>query len=380
MISRLLKSDPTCGLRYGGPLKRYKIAVIEGDGIGREVVPEGLRVLEAAGRSYHMDFSWQHFDWSCQTYLKTGQMMPKEGLDQLRSFDAIYLGAVGDPAVPDHVSLWGLLIPIRRAFQQYVNLRPVRLLPGIHSPVSGFPPRQIDFCIVRENNEGEYSEAGGRLYRDRDAEMAIQESVFTRRGCDRIMRYAFALALERKCHVTSATKSNGIVHTMPFWDERFAAIASDYPDVRTDQYHIDILSAHFVSHPDWFDVVVGSNLFGDILSDLGAAVAGSIGLAPSANLNPERAYPSMFEPVHGSAPDIAGEGIANPVAQIWSGALMLRHLGEPAAAAAMERALETVVANSDVRTPDLGGQASTRQVGEAIANQVSNADKGRPEP
>ena len=297
--------------------------------------------------------------------------MPEDGLDQLRGFDAIYLGAVGYPGVPDHVSLWGLLIPIRRAFQQYVNLRPVRLLRGIDSPVKGFPPGNIDLCIVRENNEGEYSEVGGRLYRHTDAELAVQETVFTRRGCDRIMRYAFDLALTRKGHVTSATKSNGIIHTMPFWDERFSLMARQFPDVRSDQYHIDILSAHFVQHPDWFDVVVASNLFGDILSDLGAAVVGSVGLAPSANVNPERQYPSMFEPVHGSAPDIAGKGIANPIAQIWSGAMMLQHLGEPKAALAVEAALETVLTRTDVHTPDLGGKASTRDVGEAIVSEIS---------
>lgn len=286
-------------------------------------------------------------------------------------WDAIYLGAVGYPGVPDHVSLWGLLIPIRRAFQQYVNLRPVRLLRGIESPVKGYPPGQIDFSIVRENNEGEYSEVGGRLYRQTEAEMAVQETVFTGRGCDRIMRFAFDLARTRKGHVTSATKSNGIIHTMPFWDERFSAMAKHFPKVRTDQYHIDILSAHFVQHPDWFDVVVASNLFGDILSDLGAAVVGSIGLAPSANLNPERQYPSMFEPVHGSAPDIAGKGIANPIAQSRSGAMMLEHLGESAAAEAVERSLETILASSELRTPDLGGNANTRQVGEAIAHEIS---------
>ncbi len=351
-------------------MSHYQIAVIEGDGIGREVVPEGLRVLEAAGSCYNTTFFWKHFDWSCQTYLKTGRMMPEDGLDQLRGFDAIYLGAVGNPGVPDHVSLWGLLIPIRRKFQQYVNLRPVRLLHGIASPVKGFPPGNIDFCIVRENNEGEYSEVGGRLNHNTDAEMALQETVFTRRGCDRIMRYAFDLARGRKHHVTSATKSNGIIHTMPFWDERFSAMARDFPDVHADQYHIDILTAHFVRHPDWFDVVVGSNLFGDILSDLGAAVVGSIGLAPSANLNPQREYPSMFEPVHGSAPDIAGKGIANPIAQIWSGAMMLHHLGELKAARAVEKALEAVLARSAVRTPDLGGNASTREVGEAIAQEI----------
>jgi len=349
----------------------YKIAVIEGDGIGREVVPEGLRVLEAASRSYGLNFSWQHFDWSCQRFLKTGRMMPDDGLDRLRAFDAIYLGAVGYPGVPDHVSLWGLLIPIRRTFQQYVNLRPVRLLPGIDSPLKNFPPGSINLSIVRENNEGEYSEIGGRLYRGTDAELAMQEAVFTRRGCDRVMRYAFELAGTRKRHLTSATKSNGIIHTMPFWDERFSAIAQDFPDVRTDQYHIDILAAHFVRHPDWFDVVVASNLLGDILSDLGAAVAGSIGLAPAANLNPERQYPSMFEPVHGSAPDIAGKGIANPIAQIWSGAMMLDHLGELEAARAVERVLETVLESSELHTPDLGGKATTHDVGEAVAHELS---------
>lgn len=354
-------------------MSRYKIAVIEGDGIGREVVPEGLRVLEAAGRRFGIDFSWQHFNWSCENYLTTGHMMPEDGLEQLRSFDAIYLGAVGYPGVPDHISLWGLLIPIRRAFEQYVNLRPVRLLPGVNSPIKEFPPGKIDFCIIRENNEGEYSEVGGRLYRNTDAELAVQETVFTRRGCDRIMRYAFELAGTRGHHVTSATKSNGIVYTMPFWDERFSAMARDFPGIRVDQYHIDILTAHFVRHPDWFDVVVASNLFGDILSDLGAAVAGSIGLAPSANLNPERKYPSMFEPVHGSAPDIAGQGIANPVAQIWSGAMMLRHLGEVEAARAVERAFECVLTDPGLHTPDLGGKASTRKVGEAIAQQISAA-------
>jgi tartrate dehydrogenase/decarboxylase/D-malate dehydrogenase len=359
-------------------VKSYKVAVIEGDGIGHEVVPEGLRVLEAAGRRFDLAFSWHHFDWSCKTYLKTGRMMPKNGLDQLRDFDAIYLGAVGYPGVPDHISLWGLLIPIRRTFQQYVNLRPVRLLRGIASPLKGFPPGQIDICIVRENNEGEYSEAGGRLYRDTDAELAIQEAVFTRRGCDRLLHYAFELARSRKHHVTSATKSNGIIHTMPFWDERFSRVAENFPDIRTDQYHIDILTAHFVQHPDWFDVVVGSNLFGDILSDLAAAVVGSIGLAPSANLNPERQFPSMFEPVHGSAPDIAGKGIANPIAQIWSGAMMLQHLGESTAALAIERVVESVLARPEVRTPDLGGKASTRDVGQAIASEISAAPEPQP--
>ena len=352
-------------------MKAYKIAVIEGDGIGREVVPEGVRVLEAVAHRFDLSFSWQNFDWSCERYAKTGRMMPEDGLEQLRPFDAIYLGAIGYPGVPDHVSLWGLLIPIRRGFKQYVNLRPVRLLEGITSPLSGRKPGEIDFVIVRENSEGEYSEVGGRLNRNTEDDIAIQQSIFTRRGCDRIIRYAFELARTRKKHVTSATKSNGIVFSMPFWDERFAAISKQYPDVKTDQFHIDILSAHLVAHPDWFDVVVGSNLFGDILSDLGAAVVGSMGLAPAANLNPEREYPSLFEPVHGSAPDIAGKGIANPVAQIWTGAMMLRHLGEERAAQAVEQAIFKVLASSSVRTRDIGGQASTRQMGEVIAEEVS---------
>jgi tartrate dehydrogenase/decarboxylase / D-malate dehydrogenase len=352
-------------------LKAYKIAVIEGDGIGREVVPEGVRVLEAVAHRFDLSFSWQNFDWSCERYAKTGRMMPEDGLEQLRPFDAIYLGAIGYPGVPDHVSLWGLLIPIRRGFKEYVNLRPVRLLEGITSPLSGRKPGEIDFVIVRENSEGEYSEVGGRLNRNTEDDIAIQQSIFTRRGCDRIIRYAFELARTRKEHVTSATKSNGIVFSMPFWDERFAAISKQYPDVKADQFHIDILSAHLVAHPDWFDVVVGSNLFGDILSDLGAAVVGSMGLAPAANLNPEREYPSLFEPVHGSAPDIAGKGIANPVAQIWTGAMMLRHLGEEQAAHAVEQAIFKVLASSSVRTRDIGGKASTRQMGEVIAEEVS---------
>ena len=353
-------------------MKSYKIAVIEGDGIGREVVPEGIRVLEAAARRFGLSLSWTNFDWSCETYLSTGRMMPENALEQLRPLDAIYLGAVGYPGVPDHVSLWGLLIPIRRGFKQYVNLRPIRLLEGIKSPLADRKAGEIDFCIVRENSEGEYSEIGGRLHRNTDLEMAIQETVFTRKGCDRIISYAFELARSRKSHVTSATKSNGIVFTMPFWDERFAAISRTYPQVKTDQYHIDILSAHFVTHPDRFDVVVGSNLFGDILSDLGAAVVGSMGLAPSANLNPEREYPSMFEPVHGSAPDIAGKGIANPVAQIWSGAMMLEHLCEKQAAHAVEQAIFRVLARRDPLTPDIGGKAGTEEMGKAIAAEVSS--------
>jgi tartrate dehydrogenase/decarboxylase/D-malate dehydrogenase len=352
-------------------VKEYKIAVIPGDGIGNEVVPEGLRVLETAGRRFGFSLSCRTFGWSCETYLETGRMMPEDGLEQLLPFDAIFLGAVGHPRVADHVSLWGLLIPIRREFHQYANVRPVKLFAGIEPAVKNFAPGQIDFCVVRENNEGEYSQIGGRLYSHTEDELAVQQSIFTRRGCDRIIRYAFELASTRRRHVTSATKSNGIIHTMPFWDERFAAMSEKYPDIRTDQFHIDILTAHFVRHPDWFDVVVGSNLFGDILSDLGPAVVGSIGIAPSANLNPEREFPSMFEPVHGSAPDIAGKGVANPIGQIWSGAMMLRHLGEAAAADAVERAIESVLAGAGPRTPDIGGKAGTRDLGEAIASGIS---------
>jgi tartrate dehydrogenase/decarboxylase/D-malate dehydrogenase len=350
---------------------RHRIAVIPGDGIGKEVVPEGQRVLEAAARRFGFELAWSEFDWSCERFARTGRMMPEDGLEQLRACDAIFLGAVGALGVPDHVSLWGLLIPIRRTFRQYVNLRPVRLLRGVRSPLADRSPAEIDMVIVRENNEGEYSEIGGRLYKGTDEELAVQQAIFTRKGCDRVMRYAFELARTRaRRHVTSATKSNGIIHSMPYWDERFAAMAREYPDVKTAQYHIDILTAHFVQHPDWFDVVVGSNLFGDILSDLGPAIAGSIGLAPGGNINPEKEHPSMFEPVHGSAPDIAGKGIANPIAQIWTGAMLLEHLGHAAAAHAIVRAIETVVADGKTVTRDLGGKASTREVGAALGSLI----------
>jgi tartrate dehydrogenase/decarboxylase / D-malate dehydrogenase len=349
----------------------HRIAVIAGDGIGKEVVPEGIRVLDAAGKKFGIQFHWQHFDWSCEKYLASGEMMPKDGLAQLSAYESVFLGAVGQPSVPDHISLWGLLIPMRRGFHQYVNLRPVKLLPGMTSPLRDRGPKDIDMVILRENVEGEYSEVGGRLYQGSDQEMAMQQTVFTRQGVDRIVRYAFELARTRpRKHVTSATKSNGIIHTMPYWDERFKAIAAEYPEIKTAQFHIDILCAHFVAHPDWFDVVVGSNLFGDILSDLGPAVAGSIGIAPSGNINPERKYPSMFEPVHGSAPDIAGRNIANPIGQVWSGAMMLRHLGHPEAASAVEAAIERVVREGRVLTRDLGGQASTQDVGKAIAEAL----------
>lgn len=349
---------------------QYRIAVIPGDGIGKEVVPEGMRVLEAAARRFDLSFVFDEFDYSCETYTRTGRMMPDDGLERIRHHDAIFLGAVGFPGVPDHVSLWGLLIPIRREFRQYVNLRPVRLMPGVRSPLAGVAPGDIDYYVVRENNEGEYSEIGGRLYAGTDDEVVVQENVFTRRGVDRVLTYAFELAMTRpRRRVTSATKSNGIIHSMPFWDERFAAMRARYPEVETDQFHVDILTAHFVQHPDWFDVVVASNLFGDILSDLGPATTGTIGIAPSANLNPEREYPSMFEPVHGSAPDIYGKGIANPVGQIWSAVMMLEHLGEPEAASGVMAAIESVLADGP-RTPDLGGSATTTEMGNAIAERV----------
>ena len=349
----------------------YRIAVIEGDGIGKEVIPEGIRMLDVVASRFDFGMQFTHFDWSCETYHSTGRMMPEDGLDQLRDFDAIFLGAVGFPGVPDHVSLWGLLIPIRRAFDQYVNLRPCRLMPGVATPLANRTEEDIDFWVVRENTEGEYSSIGGRIYDNTEQETVVQESVFTRRGTDRILKYAFDLAQTRpKKHLTSATKSNGIIHTMPYWDQRFEAMAQQYPDIRTDQYHIDILTAHFVRNPDWFDVVVGSNLFGDILSDLGPAVAGSIGIAPSANLNPEGLYPSMFEPVHGSAPDIAGQGISNPVATLWTTSMLLTHLGEDDAAAAVMAAIESCLRDGGPTTPDLGGNAGTETVGEAIAAAI----------
>ena len=351
-------------------MKTHKIAVIAGDGIGKEVVPEGLRVLEAAGSKFDVGFEFDEKPWSCDYYLQHGAMMPKDGLVEIRHHDAIYLGAVGFPTVPDHISLWGLLIPIRREFQLYANVRPVRLMPGVASPLANRKPGDIDFWVVRENNEGEYSSIGGRMYGGTEHEMVMQQTIFTRRGVDRILKYAFELAMTRgKKHVTSATKSNGIAITMPYWDERFVEMKAKYPDVKTSQYHIDILCAHFVQHPDWFDVVVGSNLFGDILSDLGPACTGTIGIAPSANLNPEREFPSCFEPVHGSAPDIYGKNIANPIGQIWSGAMMLEHLGHQSAAEAMVRAIEAVLADGP-RTPDMGGTASTSDVGKAIADAL----------
>lgn len=345
-----------------------RIALIPGDGIGMEVMPEGLRVLEAAGSLHGVQYQWQEFDWSCEYYARTGAMMPEDGIEQLRDFDAIYLGAVGFPGVPDHVSLWGLLIPIRREFDQYINLRPVRLFEGVPCPLAGKKPGDIDFLVVRENVEGEYSAIGGIQYEGTDAELVVQQSIFTRRGVDRVLRYAYEQASARPAaHLTSATKSNGIVHSMPYWDARVAEMAKAYPQVVTDQYHIDILTANFVRMPEHFDVVVGSNLFGDILSDLGPACTGTIAIAPSANINPEQQHPSMFEPVHGSAPDIAGQLIANPIGTIWAGAMMMQHLGFPAVHDSIMAAVERVLREGRCLTRDMGGTASTEELGKAIA-------------
>ncbi len=352
-------------------MKPYRIAVIAGDGIGTEVVPEGLRVLEAVGARFDISFSFDELDWGCDRFQQTGRFMPEDGMESIKGHDAIFLGAVGFPGVPDHISLWGLLIPLRRVMKQWVNLRPVRLMPGVTTPLRDRDPDDIDFVVVRENSEGEYSDLGGRFDEGTEDERVEQLTIFTRKGVDRIIRYAFEMANSRpKKHLTSATKSNGIIHTMPFWDERFRALAQDYPDVRTDQYHVDILTANFVLHPDWFDVVVASNLFGDILSDLGPAVAGTIGIAPSANINPEGKYPSMFEPVHGSAPDIAGKGTANPIGQIWSGAMMLDHLGELDASRAIEAAIETVLEDGSALTADMGGNVTTKELGQAVEEVV----------
>jgi len=354
--------------------KTHRIAVIAGDGIGKEVMPEGLRVLDACARKFGIQLALDHFDWSCDNYDKIGSWMPADWRDQIGGHECLFFGATGWPAkVPDHVSLWDSLIKFRRDFDQYVNMRPVKLMPGIRSPLADRKPGDIDFIVVRENTEGEYSSIGGRAFEGTEREMAVQQSTFTRKGVDRILKFAFELARQRpKKHLTSATKSNGISITMPYWDERVEAMAKHYPDVRTDKYHIDILSANFVLHPDWFDVVVASNLFGDILSDLGPACTGTIGIAPSGNINADRVYPSLFEPVHGSAPDIAGKGIANPIGQIWSGAIMLEFLGYREAHDAIVRAIETVLdpKSGAPRTPDIGGKASTSDLGKAVADAL----------
>ena len=347
----------------------HKIAVIPGDGIGNEVVPASLNVLQAVADKFGFSLSFQFYDYSCAYYKAHGEMMPKDGIDRLSDADSIFLGAVGFPGVPDHISLWGLLIPIRRTFEQYVNIRPVRLLPGIESPLRN--AENIDFVIVRENTEGEYSNVGRILNKGTAEETVVQESIFTKKAVDRIMKYAFELAATRKHKLASATKSNGIIHTMTYWDERFEKMAESYPDIKISKYHIDILCARFVQNPQWFDVVVASNLFGDILSDLGPALVGGLGIAPGANINPEKEYPSMFEPVHGSAPDIAGKNLANPIASIWTAAMMLEHLGEKEAASLMLQAIEKTTSEKKVLTRDLGGVAGTRESTQEIIRHIS---------
>jgi len=355
-------------------MAKHRIAVIPGDGIGKEVMPEGLKAVDAAARKFGIDLHFDHFDWSCDNYAKHNYWMPADWKDKIGSHDCLFFGATGMPSiVPDHVSLWDSLIKFRREFDQYVNLRPVRLMPGIKSPLADRKPGEIDFWIVRENTEGEYSSLGGRIFEGTDREMAQQVSTFTRKGTDRILKYAFDLAQKRpNKHLTSATKSNGISITMPYWDERVVEMGKKYPEVKWDKFHIDILSAHFVLRPQFFDVVVASNLFGDILSDLGPACTGTIGIAPSGNINADRMFPSLFEPVHGSAPDIYGKSIANPIGAIWSGAMMLEHLGYPEAGAAIVKAIETVLdpASGAPRTPDIGGKAKTADLGGAIAEVI----------
>lgn len=353
----------------------HRIAVIAGDGIGTEVMPEGIRTLEAAAKRFNIDLDFTIFEFgNCDYYLEHGKMLPDDWFEQLKGFDALFYGAVGWPdKVPDHISLWGSLLQFRRQFDQYINLRPCKLMPGIKSPLAGRQVGDIDFYVVRENTEGEYSSIGGKMFEGTEREIVIQETVMSRTGVDRVLKYAFDLAQTRpRKKLTSATKSNGISITMPYWDERVVEMAKQYPDVAMDKFHIDILAANFVLHPDWFDVVVGSNLFGDILSDLGPACTGTIGIAPSANINPEGQFPSLFEPVHGSAPDIAGQGIANPIGQIWSGAMMLEHLGYKEAADAVVTAIEEVLSEGDssVLTRDVGGQGTTASLGKAIAERI----------
>lgn len=358
----------------------YKIAVIPGDGIGKEVMPEGVRVMDAVAQKFGIGLQWDWFDFaSADYYLAHGKMMPDDWFEPLKQYDAIYFGAVGWPdVVPDHISLWDSLLKFRRDFDQYVNLRPCRLMPGVKAPLAGRKPGDIDFYVVRENTEGEYSSVGGTMFAGTEREVVIQETVMTRVGVDRILKYAYDLAQSRpRKHLTSATKSNGIAITMPYWDGRVVEMGKQYPDVKVDKYHIDILTAHFVLHPDRFDVVVASNLFGDILSDLGPACTGTIGIAPSANINPDRTFPSLFEPVHGSAPDIAGKGIANPIGQIWCGGMMLEHFGHAEAGAAVLSAIEAVLAQGPENaplTPDLGGTGSTVTLGKAIAEQVQRGE------
>jgi tartrate dehydrogenase/decarboxylase/D-malate dehydrogenase len=349
-------------------MKTHRIAVIAGDGIGKEVIPCGMEILKLAGGGSSFGIEFTEFPWGCDFYLREKRMMPPDGFDQLRQFDAIYLGAIGDPRVPDHISVWELILPLRQRFEQYVNLRPMRLLGGTACPLAGRGPADIEMVCVRENSEGEYVGLGGRVHLGTEHEIAEQTGIFTRRGIERIVRYAFDVARSRpRKLLASATKSNALQHSMVLWDEVVAAIAPEYPDVTLRKYHVDALAARMITHPQTLDTIVASNLFGDILTDIGSAISGSLGIGPGANINPERTYPSMFEPIHGSAPDIAGKGIANPIAAIWAGAMMLEHLGERDAPRRIVEAIERVVSEGRIRTPDLGGKATTREVTAAVA-------------
>ena len=351
---------------------KFRIAVLPGDGIGNEVMPHGIKAIETvAKKTGSFSIEWQNFPWGSDFYVKTGQMMPVDALKILSDFDAIYFGAIGMPSIiPDHVTLWEFILPIRQGFDQYVNYRPTRLLKGMTSPLRDKGPEDINFVVIRENTEGEYSGAGGRTHKNTDQEVAIQTNIFTRYATERVMRYGFELARTRRKKLTSATKSNACQYSMVFWDEVFEALKAEYPDVATEKWHVDALAARFVTRPETLDVVVASNLFGDILSDLGGAIQGSLGLIPSGNLNPEKRYPSLFEPVHGSAPDIMGKGIANPIATIWAGSLMLDFLGEKEGAQLILEAIENVVQHKEDLTPDLGGKATTTALGEAICSEI----------
>ena len=352
---------------------RFNIAVIAGDGIGKEVMPEGLKVLKKVSEKFNINLNFEEFDFSSYDYYeKHGQMMPDNWKEKISNHDAIFFGAVGWPdKIPDHVSLWGSLLKFRREFDQYVNLRPVKLMPGVPSPLANKNPGDIDFYIVRENTEGEYSSIGGKMFPNTEREFVVQETIMTKIGVDRVLKFAFNLAKQTKRkHLTSATKSNGISITMPYWDERVEEISKNFPEVKFDKYHIDILCAHFVLNPEKFNVVVGSNLFGDILSDLGPACTGTIGVAPSGNINPEKDFPSLFEPVHGSAPDIAGQNIANPIGQIWAGAMMLDHFGYKEAHDHIIKTIESTISKQENRTKDLGGIAKTNECGDAIMKSI----------
>jgi tartrate dehydrogenase/decarboxylase / D-malate dehydrogenase len=359
-------------------MRKHKIAVIAGDGIGQEVIPCGMEIMRVAAAADGFQIEFIEFPWGCDFYLREKRMMPRDGLDQLRQFDAIYLGAIGAPTVPDHISVWELILPIRQRFEQYVNLRPMRLLGGAVSPLAGRGPADIDMICVRENSEGEYVGLGGRVHAGTPYEVAEQTGIFTRHGIERIVRYAFEVARSRpRKLLASATKSNALQHSMVLWDEVVEAVAPEYKDVTLRKYHVDALAARMITHPQTLDTIVASNLFGDILTDIGSAISGSLGIGPGANINPERTYPSMFEPIHGSAPDIAGKGIANPVAAVWAGAMMLDHLGETATAGRIVQAIEQVVSGGQVRTPDLGGTATTKAVGEALASLARSKVKGQ---